>query len=203
MQDFFSILPFLILLASVGFLILIGASVFLIRDLRQMRREHLEGVLSIWYQRSRVRSSLKWMGYGLLVVLLAFGSGLIQFLPRDIAIISIISMVFVVMSINIVIASSRVLRDLRSLHREHGEAFSLIWYRRPTFLKKLAWLLLLCGPLLSNAYVECALLAQDLLHQSFPETTAPIIYITAVFVLFAVVLYISAICVGIFNGRSY
>ncbi len=54
MQDFLSALPFLIFLASVGFLIFIGASIFLVRDIRAMRRDHQEGIPSIWYRRPKI-----------------------------------------------------------------------------------------------------------------------------------------------------
>jgi hypothetical protein len=203
MQAFLSILPFLILLASIGCIIFIGANVFLIRDLRQMQREHLEGVLSIWYQRSRVQGSLKWMGYGLVVVLLAFGWGTITFLPRDIAIISMLSLIFVALSITVVIASSRLLRDLRNLSWERKEGFPLVWHRQPKVLIRIGQILFLFGPLLDLAYAEYSLLAHDIFHQPLSENTAPLIIIPGVFFLFAVAFYFYAILLEVLKSRSY
>lgn len=203
MKDFFSMLPFLIFLVSMGFLILIGASIFLIRDLRLMRQEHLKGRASLWYKRPKTRSSLKWMGYALMIFLFAFGAGVINFLPRNIAIISTMGALFVFISINLVRIGNRLLRDLRSLQWEHREGFPAIWYRRPKILMQIGKLLFLFGPLLSIIYEEDMLLAHAILHQPLSENTAPLIIIPGVFFLFAASFYFCAILVEALKRHTY
>ena len=202
MQDFYSTLPFLICVASVGIFIFIGASIFLVRDLRTMQQKHQEGSASLWHRRPRVRGGLKWMGYGLMIVLFAFGWGIVDFLPRNVAIISITGTVFVCMSINVVRAGNRLLRDLRRLQWERREGFSVIWYRRPKIMMRIGWLLFWCGPLLGTAYGEDMLLAHNILHQPLSENTAPLVITPGVFLLFAAAFYFYAILLEVLKRRT-
>jgi hypothetical protein len=203
MPNFFWNLPFQIGIASIGICILVWASIFLIHDLHEMQREQQAGSASFWYRRSKVRISLKGIGYALLVFLFDFGSSAINFLPRNTAIISMISMIFVAMSIVVVIASSRLLRALRNLQWESREDFSLTWHHQPKILKRIGQILFLCGPLLDIAYLEYSLLAQDILHQPLSENIAPLIIIAGVFFLFAVAFYFYAILLEVLKSRSY
>src|SRR5258708_40250421 len=105
MQSFFSMLPLMICLVIVGLPVLIVASISLIRDLTRMRRECREGVSSVWYRRPRTRSSLKWIGYSLAMLLLAFGPGMAAFFPPGISFISMAGTNFLGGNQNLVVKS--------------------------------------------------------------------------------------------------
>src|SRR5258708_18041291 len=72
MQSPFSLLsPFVLCAVSAGFIVLIVASIFLIRDLIKMRREYQAGAPSVWYRRPQTYLSLVGLGFSLLFLFFA------------------------------------------------------------------------------------------------------------------------------------
>src|SRR5260221_7648986 len=123
MQSFFSMLPLMTCLVIVGLPVLIVASISLIRDLTRMRRECREGVSSVWYRRPRTRSSLKWIGYSLAMLLLAFGPGMAAFFPPGISFISMAGTTFVAGNKILVVHRNILILSLRNVQPERPERF--------------------------------------------------------------------------------
>ena len=66
-----------------GFSILMVASIFLMRDLKEMRQEHQQEGASLWYRRRRrrIRGQLNWIVYALLILTGTVWWGVCTFLP--------------------------------------------------------------------------------------------------------------------------
>jgi hypothetical protein len=131
MQSPFSLLsPFVICAASAGFIVLIAASIFLIRDLIKMRREYQAGAPSVWYRRPMTFLCLVGIGFSLLVLLAALEWSFPAPLPFTIFTVSLIGL-------SVVIDSSRLISDIRNEQQERGEGFPSVWHRRPKTLREI------------------------------------------------------------------
>ncbi len=201
MQSFFSMLPLMTCLVIVGLPVLIVASISLIRDLTRMRRECREGVSSVWYRRPRTRSSLKWIGYSLAMLLLAFGPGMAAFFPPGISFISMAGTTFVAVSIILVINSSILISDLRNVQRERREGFLSVWHRRPKTLRLIAWVIFTSGLLLDMGYLVYVG-ALGFPYKPFPWSIIPSVVVPVLFYLLSLVLFIYAAILQMLSRRS-
>jgi len=195
MQSPFSLLsPFVICAASAGFIVLIVASIFLIRDLIKMRREYQAGVPSVWHRRPTTMLSLSVLGLTLLGFLFAFLLNLPDPLPFWILTNSLAGIAFVI-SCNILIS------DLRNVQRERREGLPSVWHRRPKTLLLIALVTFEFGPLLDVGYrgYEQAL--------GFPYKPIPhnIIFndvVPSLFFFLSLVLFIYAAILQMLNRHS-
>lgn len=200
MQDFFTFLPWLVFLALVCFSILIGASLVLRSDLKQMRLEQQQGVISQWYRRPRTRSSLKWIACALLILVGIVWWEVTAFLPRTVAVIGLLGMALIFLLINTVRAINRVVADFRSLRRTRREGLPTVWHRSPRILRGIARIFLWCTLLFAMGYAECALLFLDILNMSFSQTTVPIVVISILFLFLSATFFCYSLFMEVVNS---
>lgn len=135
MQSTFSfILPFLIFTIIVSGLVFPLASIILVFDLRKMQQERTKELPSVWYQRPRVRNSLKMIGFsvGLSLYIGAFGQSLVDHAPIWKWIYCILAASYLVIEPGVAL-----IRDLR-----YQKRLPSVWHQHPRILKQsgnIAW----------------------------------------------------------------
>lgn len=192
MQSPFSLLsPFVLCAVSAGFIVLIVASIFLIRDLIKMRREYQAGAPSVWYRRPMTYLSLVGIGFSLLVLLAALEWSFPTPLPFTIFTVSLIGL-------SMVIDSSRLISDIRNEQQERGEGFPSVWHRRPKTLREIGRLIFMFGLSLDLGYLGYAL-SQGI---PFHWNIIPGIFVPSLFFCLSLVLFIYAAILQMLSRHS-
>src|SRR5437879_2329162 len=132
-STFSSALPFLIFGIVVAIIGMVVANLALILDLRKRQQEHKEGLASVWYQRSKLRDSLRGIGLssGLLFLVGAFGYSLAYHSP-------IWTWIFCMLAASIFVVGPSValVRDLRKMRQERQKGLPSVWHQQPATLKQ-------------------------------------------------------------------